>query len=204
MRCKGTIIIMHYLADLKSFAPSCAQEAADKALVLELCASQAVTASQAGGALLWRTSKAFHFTASAFVVDRDAKSALFIYHRQFCAFSPAGGHADGASDLLAVAKKEAHEETGLRALSPLCPGMVSFDILPVFGHVKNGAHVSAHLHLNATYLFAADSGAPLSPSARETGGAKWFLLSEIGSVSSEAHMQAVYRKVIKRLFALGA
>lgn len=132
------------------------------------------------------------------------KGALFIYHRQFCAFSPAGGHADGACDLLAVAKKEAREETGLHALSPLCPGMVSLDILPVFGHMKNGAYVSAHLHLNATYLFTADSGAPLSPSERETGGAKWFLLSEIGAVSSEAHMQAVYRKVIKRLRALGA
>ena len=188
---------MHYLTDLEKFTPSCAQEEADKALMLALCASQTKDA------LLHRTSLAFHFTASAFVVSQNAKSALFIYHRQFCAFSPAGGHADGACDLLAAAKKEAGEETGLYGLSPLYPGMASLDILPVFGHVKNGAYVSAHLHLNATYLFEADAGAPLSPSERETGGAKWVPLSEIGAASGEAHMQAVYQKVLKRLRALG-
>ena len=88
--------------------------------------------------------------------DEVGSRGLMVYHELYRAWSWTGGHADGDPDLLAVAEKEAMEETGLPTVRPIVPELFSLELLSVAAHVKRGRHVSAHLHLNLTYLLEAD------------------------------------------------
>ena len=54
-----------------------------------------------------------HFTASAWVVDKDFKFALLTHHAKLERWLQLGGHADGIEDLRVVAQKELEEESGL-------------------------------------------------------------------------------------------
>ena len=54
-----------------------------------------------------------HVTASAWIVDRNGSRVLLTHHRKFGRWLQPGGHSDGEPDSLAVALREAREETGL-------------------------------------------------------------------------------------------
>ena len=54
-----------------------------------------------------------HFTGSAWIIDQSRDWVLMTNHRQLDMWLQLGGHADGNEDLLAVALKEAREESGL-------------------------------------------------------------------------------------------
>lgn len=58
-------------------------------------------------------------TASAWVVNKDRSKVLMIYHNIYNSWSWLGGHADGETDLLAVAIREVREEAGI-AMCILC------------------------------------------------------------------------------------
>lgn len=57
-----------------------------------------------------------HLTGSAWVVDRTRTQTLLTHHRKLDKWLQLGGHADGDPDLLAVALREAREESGLTQL----------------------------------------------------------------------------------------
>ena len=59
-----------------------------------------------------RQNETAHFTASAWVVNPARDKVLMIYHNIYNSWSWTGGHADGETDLLAVALREVSEETG--------------------------------------------------------------------------------------------
>jgi 8-oxo-dGTP pyrophosphatase MutT (NUDIX family) len=63
-----------------------------------------------------RERLAGHFTGSAWLVSADGERALLLHHRKLDRWLQPGGHADGDSDLAAVALREAEEETGLSGL----------------------------------------------------------------------------------------
>ena len=54
-----------------------------------------------------------HFTGSAWVVDTTRTWILMTNHIKLNMWLQLGGHAEGNSDLLSVAIKEAREESGL-------------------------------------------------------------------------------------------
>lgn len=110
-----------------------------------------------------------------------------------------GGHADGAPDLLAVALREAREETGILRVSPLSREIAGLDVLTVPGHVKRGKYVPTHLHLSVSYLLAAPEDQPLAVKSDENSGVQWIPISEIESYSSEPEMYPVYRKLVERM-----
>ena len=62
----------------------------------------------------WSRSLPLHFTASALVLHPDSGRVLLRWHQRLRMWLQAGGHADpGESDPLAIALREAAEETGL-------------------------------------------------------------------------------------------
>jgi len=63
-----------------------------------------------------RRNRDGHFTASSWLVDRSGRRTLLTLHRKLGRWLQLGGHADGDSDLAAVALREAEEESGLPGL----------------------------------------------------------------------------------------
>lgn len=63
-----------------------------------------------------RTRLDGHFTASCWLVSGDGLRVLLTHHRKLKRWLQLGGHADGDSDLVAVALREAEEESGLSDL----------------------------------------------------------------------------------------
>lgn len=58
-----------------------------------------------------------HFTASCWLVSKDGLRVLLTHHCKLKRWLQLGGHADGDPDLIAVALREAEEESGLSDLS---------------------------------------------------------------------------------------
>ena len=113
----------------------------------------------------------------------------------------------GERDLAAVALRELEEETGVSgarvaAAQDGCP-ILSLEALPVAGHVRRGAWVPSHTHLNVTYLVVADAEAPLRVAPDENSGVRWAALDDVCRLSTEAWMcEHVYKKLIERTRAL--
>src|SRR4051812_18998386 len=57
-----------------------------------------------------------HLTGSALVVDATGERTLLMLHRKLGRWFQPGGHADGDTNLPAVALREAQEETGIADL----------------------------------------------------------------------------------------
>ncbi|WP_278942298.1 NUDIX hydrolase [Anaerotruncus colihominis] len=183
---------MNLIAAIQSFVPGCAQEAADQDLILSLALREPI-------AVLTRESLAAHMTASGFIVNEARNKTLMVHHNIYNSWSWTGGHADGDSDLLAVALREAREETGIVNVAPLSREIMSLDVLTVPGHVKNGVYVSAHLHLSAAYLLIASEKQTISAQPDENSGVQWIAFGSLERMCNEAHMLPVYRKLIERM-----
>ena len=97
---------------IKEYTSYNRQEAADKALILAFM--------ERNPDALYRDNLAGHFAATAWVVNKNRTKVLMVYHNIYKSWSWAGGHADGESDLLAVAHREITEETGLSDMKLLC------------------------------------------------------------------------------------
>ena len=125
-----------------------------------------------------RSNLLAHMTASAWVVNPRRNKVLLVYHKLYDSWSWTGGHADGETDLLAVALREVREETGVQKVRPVSPEIYSLEVLTVDGHEKHGAYVPSHLHMNVTYLLEADESESLRICEAENSGVRWFGLEE--------------------------
>jgi len=149
--------------------------------------------------LLTRENEFAHFTASAWVVNKEHTKVLMAYHNIYNSWSWVGGHADGDENLLHVAIKEAQEETGLVQVKPVFDDIYSIEILGVPAHEKRGKHVATHVHLNVTYLLEADENDLTCIKPDENSDIKWMDLEEAVESSTEPEMKVVYRKLNQKL-----
>ena len=118
------------------------------------------------------------------------------YHNIYDSWSWLGGHADGETDLLAVAIREVKEEAGISGVRSVSEGIFSLESLTVDGHVKRGKYVSSHLHLNVTYLLEADEHGQLRVKEDENSGVAWFALGDAVLASTEPWMrERIYMKL---------
>ena len=147
-----------------------------------------------------RSNPLAHMTASAWVVNPRRDKVLMVYHRLYDSWSWTGGHADGETDLLAVALREVREETGVQKLLPVSPEIYSLEVLTVDGHEKHGAYVPSHLHMNVTYLLETDESEKLRICEAENSGVRWFGLEEALAASTEPwFVERIYQKLNAKL-----
>lgn len=180
------------IEQLKNYAPYNEQEKKDKEIMLKYLKDfdNAFT----------RDNEYGHFTASSWIVNKARTKVLMIYHNIYQSWAWTGGHADGETDLLKTAIKEAKEETGIKTLTPLMKDIFSIEIITVNGHVKKGNYVSSHVHLNVTYLLEADETEELTVKIDENSGVKWIKTSDVAKVSTEEWLvQNVYNKLNEKL-----
>ena len=94
-----------------------------------------------------------HLTGSALVVDADRSRTLLMLHRKLGRWFQPGGHADGDTNLAAVARREAGEETGIDGLQVVLPA-IDVDV-----HTVEPPGAVPHLHLDTRFLVLAPPGA---------------------------------------------
>lgn len=167
------------------------QERQDQSLILEQM-------GLVGDQILTRECETAHMTSSGVILNAQMNKMLMIHHKIYDTWAWTGGHADGEDDPLAVALKEAQEETGLMHFHPVAEAPASIEVLPVLGHQKNGHYISTHLHFNVSYVLIADDTEALEVNETETNGIKWVPIDEIGQYSNEPAMVEIYQKIIAR------
>lgn len=115
-----------------------------------------------------------HLTGSAFILDAAGSRWLLVHHRRLGLWLQPGGHGEpGETDPLAVALREAVEETGLAGLRPHPSAPVPFDL--DVHRIPARREEPEHLHLDIRYLLVAPAGAAPRASA-ESRGIGWFPL----------------------------
>lgn len=181
---------MDFIKNIEKYVPECMQEESDKALILSYCRNNTD--------ILDRENVTVHVTCSGFIVNEKIDKILFVHHNIRNTWTWSGGHADGDDDLLAVAIKEAQEETGLVAVKPLSAEIASVGIFPVYGHMKNGEYVCAHLHLSIAYLLIADDNEELVISPNENSAVKWVDEGFINSENFDETDLRLYSKLLRR------
>lgn len=150
--------------------------------------------------VLTRDNEFGHFTASAWVVNKERTKVLMIYHNIYKSWAWTGGHADGESNLLETAIRELKEETGVKNVKVLDDDIFSLEIVCVNGHVKRGKHVSSHVHLNLTYLLEADEKEELKIKEDENKGVMWVNIEDVEKVTNEKWVREnIYRKLNEKL-----
>lgn len=182
---------MNWIEELEAYKPYNEQETRDKELILQC--------HEAFDEILTRENVVAHLTGSGFILNKTRDKALMIYHNIYEAWSWTGGHADGEEDLLAVAIKEAKEETGVENIVPITEDVISLDSLTVKAHIKKGKFVSSHLHLSFAYLLEADEEDELIIKPDENSGVRWMTFEEvIKHAAKEPQIQEVYAKILER------
>ena len=182
---------MNLREQIKEYKPYNEQEEKDKEMMLKYI--------DTFEDVLTRENEMCHFTASNWIVNKDRTKVIMIYHNIYKSWAWTGGHADGDSDLLHVALKEANEETGLSNLKVLSDGIFGIQILTVDSHIKRGKFVSSHLHLDCCFLLEADENEKLRIKEDENSNIKWIPIEEATELTNEEKMKPIYKKLNEKV-----
>ena len=183
--------MLNIRTQIASFKPLTAAEKIEQQTMFQLIEMHAEN-------LLHRKNSHVHFTSSALILNRSKTKTLMVHHNIYNSWGWTGGHNDGNPNFLAVAIKEAQEETGINNIVALTDQIHALDMLPVFAHIKNGQHIPAHLHLNVAFLLIADDTEPIKIKPDENSAVKWLTINEMRQVVTEPHMLAIYEKLLRR------
>ena len=130
-----------------------------------------------------------HITASSWIIDLRTGQSLLTHHNKLNKWLQLGGHCDGDSDVLAVALKEAQEESGLKNFKPIANWIFDIDVHTIPEHKG----VPEHLHYDIRFLFEADSEEKLVVSS-ESKALKWCEMAMLPMMVKDESMLRMVRK----------
>ena len=110
-----------------------------------------------------------HITGSSWLVNKNNDKVLLLHHAKLNIWVQPGGHADGEEDILAVALREAQEESGIMAIEPVSTEIFDLDIHLIPTH-KN---MQEHLHFDIRFLLRVTDDS-LGEKSIESNDLKWF------------------------------
>jgi 8-oxo-dGTP pyrophosphatase MutT (NUDIX family) len=134
----------------------------------------------------WRRELPLHVTASALIVHPPGARVLLRWHQRQQAWLQVGGHGDpGESDPLAIARREAVEETGLTDLVPWPDAEIRH--VAIVG-VPAGKGEPAHEHADVRFFMATQ--APETARAENAGAPlRWLSLAAAHDATSEPNLR---------------
>jgi RimJ/RimL family protein N-acetyltransferase/8-oxo-dGTP pyrophosphatase MutT (NUDIX family) len=177
------------LSLLDRYRPQGEAEAADVERVRALASTAAADP--------WLRSAPLHVTASALIVHPATGRVLLRWHQRQQAWLQVGGHGDpGESDPLAIALREAAEETGLADLEPWPDAQLRhLVIVPVPASSKE----PAHHHADLRFVLATQTPDAARPEGPEAP-LRWLSPGEAFQATSEANLRETLSRA-ERLLA---
>lgn len=94
-----------------------------------------------------------HVTASSWLVNPENTGAFLMHHTKLGIWVQPGGHCDGDSDVLAVAIKEAQEESGILDIKALSTEIFDIDV----HYIPTNTREKEHYHYDIRFLLQAQS-----------------------------------------------
>lgn len=146
-----------------------------------------------------RTCRPGHITASAWVTTPARDRFLLVHHRKLGRWLQPGGHADGQTDVAAVALREATEESGLPNLRlaahgfPLLPLDLDVHEIPARRDAAGALIEDAHEHHDLRFLILADA-AVAPQTSDESHDVRWFTVDQLHAVTDEESVLRLWRK----------
>ncbi|NOY28675.1 MAG: NUDIX domain-containing protein [Planctomycetes bacterium] len=136
-----------------------------------------------------------HITASAWVLSHDQNHCVLVHHRKLGRWLQPGGHADSDSDVVAVARREVEEETGLLELELVLSQPFDIDVHRIPSRVDSAGSLieDAHDHHDLRFLFRAAADQQLILS-EESNDIRWFSCQEVLEVTGEESVLRMLRK----------
>ncbi|MFN7932430.1 MAG: NUDIX hydrolase [Bryobacteraceae bacterium] len=170
------------LEQLAAHTPSTTEEASMRARLAEFVSAHENCFE--------RTLLIGHVTGSAWIVDRERAHVLLTHHRKLDKWLQLGGHADGDSDVLRVAMREAEEESGLASLQPVRPDIFDVDIHLIPARKSE----PEHFHYDVRYALEADRAEPIRLSD-ESHDLRWVPVDEVHRLTEEESVLRMVRKM---------
>ncbi len=140
-----------------------------------------------------------HFTASAFVLSPDQQCILLIFHSKLHLWLQPGGHVDPEdSSLIAAAKREVAEETGLTAVTQIGAGLFDLDVHGIPANTKKAE--PSHAHFDARILL--QSHTLDFEAGSDALAARWTPLGDFlkpTDIETDESVMRAIRKVNRRL-----
>jgi 8-oxo-dGTP pyrophosphatase MutT (NUDIX family) len=157
---------------------------------------------RSGGALFDRRRWDGHLTGSAFLLDEASTHLLLIHHRKLDKWLQPGGHGEPTElDPVAVARREAEEETGVRALREaptfLSPGgFFDLDVHVIPARKDEAEH--EHLDIRTLFVVPREQTDALLADLTEVTAMRWFSLEEASALPDVSVARAA-DKIRRRL-----
>ncbi|MCH9632485.1 MAG: hypothetical protein S4CHLAM6_08210 [Chlamydiae bacterium] len=132
-----------------------------------------------------------HLTASCWLWNFDQSACLFTHHKKLNKWLQLGGHADGHTNLLEVAIKEAQEESGLLEIEALSPQIFDLSL----HQIPANRFESAHLHYDVRYLLQVKVDRPFIVSS-ESFNLKWIKPEEFEKLDLDSSILKMQQKIL--------
>lgn len=134
-----------------------------------------------------------HLTGAAWLISADGTRVLLTHHRKLQRWLQLGGHADGDVDLVAVALREAEEESGL------CDLAIERGIFDLDRHwIPDHRDVPGHWHYDLRYVVRCCGDEQFAVS-EESLALAWRDIAEmVGSADYDESLQRMARKWLAR------
>jgi 8-oxo-dGTP pyrophosphatase MutT (NUDIX family) len=169
---------------LAGYRPEGAAEAADVKRLTELIEVEPD---------VWSRAVPLHVTGSALVVHPPTGRVLLRWHERQQAWLQVGGHGDpGETDPLAIALREAEEETGLTDLTPW-PDEGLRHVVIVSVPASSARGEPAHEHADLRFVFATASP---ETARQENPDAplRWLTVAEAEQLTAEENLRETLRR----------
>ena len=132
-----------------------------------------------------------HITGSAWLVDPDEKRVLLTHHKKLKKWLQLGGHSDGVKDVLAVATREAVEESGLEVVA------LDTEIFDIDVHkIPERRSFPAHYHFDVRFAFRSLS--EIFSVSEESIDLEWVPIGDIHLRSTDDSVLRLKDKWLKR------
>jgi 8-oxo-dGTP pyrophosphatase MutT (NUDIX family) len=140
----------------------------------------------------WSRALPLHFTASALVVHPETRRVLLRWHHKLGRWLQVGGHGDpGETDPLAIALREATEETGLTDLVPWPDSSLRHAVVCC---VRSSATEPEHEHADLRYLLATGRPDAIAPE-NDQSPLRWLSLDEARELVGGNNLRHTFDRV---------